>query len=140
MRQPVFVHVQETYETHHGPKNNQLLTEGVLIREPHLIRIEYRGTGEAGGGPAQASIMKAEGFWHITRPGRGEDLITICPGGICSNSYTTDHGVYEMDVMPDTLIWEEEENGGNVQVECRLARGGRPYRSYTLSVQYTTCS
>lgn len=140
MRRPVFLHIRETFERRGAPRNHQILTQGVLIREEGLIRIEYQlAPDRAGDPPLNASVMKAEPFWHMTRPSFGADLVTLCPDQFCRNSYSGDDS-YDLDVVPAELRWDEQESGGEVVLSCRMARLGHPYRSYSLHVRYTNLS
>jgi len=140
MRRPVMIHIREHYERWGHPRMQQILTQGVLIREEGLIRLEYqllprREDEEV----LNASVMKSDPYWHITRPAFGADLVTLCPGQVCRNAYAGENG-YLLDAIPVDLIWEETNTGGQVRVSLRCARSDRPYRSYSLELHYTTLS
>ena len=140
MRTPVFLHIQESFYRHGYPQEHQILTQGVWIQDENLIRLEYQLLDpEQHPTPLNASVMLAEGVWHVTRPSFGADLLTLCPGKVCTNVYSGEDG-YLMDVIPTQLVWEKKENGGEVLVRCRCSRDGRPYRDYELNVHYTTLS
>jgi len=134
MDRKVFLYIEEQYERHGYPRHKEIMTEGRLVKESNLLRLEYFiSPDDAPDQPTPASVMKVDQAWHVTRPSFGPELLTVHPRLLTQNEYA---GKGRMAVMASDLSWEEHGEEGDVTVALRVAWEEHPYRPYSLTIHY----
>ncbi len=134
MERKVFLYIEEQYERHGYPRHTEIMTQGRLISEDNLLRLEYAFSPEnSSDRPIAASVMRVDQAWHVTRPSFGPEMLTLHPRLMTQNEYA---GEDSLTALPVELSWNDREDEGDVTVSMRVAREKRAFHPYSLSIHY----